>query len=103
MKIRKCLYDKAKRTGNYADWCHYKQARNRVSALLEAAYRNYCSNLFNDSSTSKKRFWSYIKTKRKDNIGVAPLKDGENVNTNAKHIAKACISNNQFQSLFIYN
>ena len=72
MKLRKCLYDKAKRTGNYTNWCDYKQARNE-------AHRNYCSNLFNDSSTSKKRFWSYIKVKRKDNIGVAPLKDGENV------------------------
>ena len=27
----------------------------------------------------KKRFWLYIKTKRKDNTGVASLKDGENV------------------------
>ena len=37
------------------------------------------------------RFWSYIKIKRKDNTGIAPLKNGENVYTNAKH--KACILN----------
>ena len=97
-KLRKRLYDKANRTGNYTDWCDYKQARNEVNILLETAHRNYCSNLFNDSSTSKKRFWSYIKVKRKDNIGVAPLKDGENVYTDAKY--KASILNNQFQSVF---
>ena len=88
----------AKRTGNYTDWCDYKQARNEVNSLLETAYHNYCANLFNDSSTSKKRFWSYIKAKRKDNTGVAPLKDGQTVCTNAKQ--KACILNNQFQSVF---
>ena len=98
MKLRKRLYDKAKRTGNYTDWCDYKQARNEVNSLLEIAHRNYCTNLFNDSSTSKKRFWSYIKTKKKDNTGVAPLKDGEMICTNAKQ--KAYILNNQFQSVF---
>ena len=98
MKLRKRLYDKAKRTGNYTDWCDYKQARNEVNILLETAHRNYCTNLFNDSSSSKKRFWSYIKTKRKDNTGVAPLKDGENICIDAKH--KARVLNNQFQSVF---
>ena len=74
------------------------QIRNEVNILLETAYLNYCSNLFSDSSTSKKRFWPYIKTKRKDNTGVASLKDGENVYTDEKY--KACILNNQFQSVF---
>ena len=64
MKQRKRLYDKAKRSGNNTDWCDYKQARNEVN-LLETAHHNYCTNLFNDSSTSKKRFWSYIKAKER--------------------------------------
>ena len=98
MKQRKRLCDKAKRTGNYTDWCDYKQARNEVNFLLETAHHNYCTNLFNDSSTSKKRFWSDIKAKIKDNTGVAPLKDGQTVCTIAKQ--KACILNNQFQSVF---
>ena len=98
MKQRKRLYDKAKRTGNYTDWCDYKQARNEVNSLLETAHYNYRTNLFNDSSTSKKRFWSYIKAKKKDNTGVAPLKNGQTVCTNAKQ--KACILYNQFQSVF---
>ena len=91
-----CLYDKAKRTGSHTDWCNYKQAR--INSLLETAHRNYCTNLFNDSSKSKKRFWSYIKTKRKDNTGIAPLKDGETICTNTKQ--KACDLNDQFQSVF---
>ena len=77
MKLRKHLYDKAKQTGNYTDWCGYKQVKNEVNSLLETAHRNYCSNLFNDTSKSKKKFWSYIKSIRKDNTGIAPLKDGK--------------------------
>ena len=45
MKQRKRLYDKAKRTGNYTDWCDHKQARNEVNSLLETAHHNYCTNL----------------------------------------------------------
>ena len=55
MKLRKHLYDKAKQTGNHTDWCNYKQAGNEVNSLLETAHRNYCTNLFNDSSKSKKK------------------------------------------------
>ena len=98
MKLRKRLYDKAKQTGNYTDWCGYKQVKNEVNSLLETAHRNYCSNLFNDTSKSKKKFWSYIKSIRKDNTGIAPLKDGETTYTTAKQ--KACALNNQFQSVF---
>lgn len=98
MKLRKCLYDKAKRTNTYTHWCDYKKVRNEVNSLLETAHHNYCANLFNDSSSSKKRFWSYIKSKRKDNNGVAPLKNGDTVCTDAKH--KACVLNKQFQSVF---
>ena len=47
------------------------------------------------SSASKKRFWSYIMTKRKNNTG----RDGENICADAKH--KAHFLNIQFQSKFI--
>ena len=65
MKTRKHLYDKAKQTNTHTDWCAYKQARNEVNSLLENAHRNYCSKLFEDSGTCKKRFWTYIKNKKK--------------------------------------
>ena len=73
MKLRKCLYNKAKRTVSYTDWCDYKQVKNKVNSLLESAHQNYCSDLFNDTSKSKKRFWSYIKTKSKDNMELYHL------------------------------
>ena len=54
-------------------------------------------NLFNDSSKVKK-IWSYIKSKRKDNTGIAPLKEGETIYTTAEQ--KSCALNKQFQSVF---
>jgi len=71
MKLRKRLYDKAKRTGNYNDWCDYKQARNEVNTLLETAHRNHCASLFNDSSSSKKKgFGHTLRQKRKITLGL---------------------------------
>ena len=98
MKKRKHLYDKAKLTNTYDDWNAYKQARNEVNLLLESAHHNYCTRLFEDSSTCKKRFWTYIKSKKKDHTGVAPLNDEGNTYTDAKH--KAQILNKQFESVF---
>ena len=65
MKLRKHLYDRAKWTGNYTNWCDYKQARNEVNILLETAHRIYCSNLFSDSSTSKKDFGHILRQKER--------------------------------------
>jgi len=46
MKPRKLLYDKAKQTGSYTDWCEYKQGKNEINSLLETAHQNYCSMQF---------------------------------------------------------
>ena len=82
----------------HTDWCAYKQARNEVNSLLENAHRNYCSKLFEDSGTCKKGFWTYIKNKKKDHFGVAPLNDWGTTYTEAKQ--KAQILSKQFESVF---
>jgi len=47
---------------------------------------------------ASKRFWSYIKTKRTDSTGIAPLNDRKTTYTTAKQ--KAYALNKQFQSVF---
>ena len=56
MKSRKHLYDRVKQTDNYTYWCDYKHVRNQGNISLETTHHNYCSNLFNYSSASKKDF-----------------------------------------------
>jgi len=97
MKLRKHLHDKAKRTGNHIDLTECKQARNEVNRLLETAHRNYCTSLLTILLV-KKGFGHTLKQKGKIyNTEIVPLKDGENICTDAKH--EAHILNKKFQSV----
>ena len=48
---------------------------------------------------NSKKLWSYIKHKKQDSSGVAPLKDTDGL-LNSYTPAKAEILNNQFHSVF---
>ena len=50
-----------------------------------------------------KRFWGFIKSKRCDNTGVAPLKHQTSGITYSDNKAKANILNEQFSSVFNKN
>ena len=71
--------------------CEYKQAKNEINSLLEIANQNYCSNLFNNSSKSKKDFGHASKSKGKYNTGTVPLKDGDTIYTTTEQ--KSCALN----------
>jgi len=49
MKIRKRLYNKARRTNSNADWNSYRQMKNLISNKLKAAHNNYFSRIFDTS------------------------------------------------------
>ena len=61
------------------------------------AYHNYVSNLI-DPHTNNKKFWSYIKSCRKDHTGIPTLSVDGNLITNDSDKANAL--NNQFASVF---
>ena len=66
-------------------------------------YWNYLNNIFTDDNSPEqagknKRFWSYIKNKRSNNVGVAPLKKDGHLTSDPKQQAE--ILNLQFQSVF---
>jgi len=50
------------------------------------------------SSNDNKPFWKYVKAKRQDSVGVAPILDKGTPHTSSQ--AKACILNEQFESVF---
>lgn len=47
-----------------------------------------------------KRFWSYIKGKRKDKIGVSQLRYNGSTASDSKTKAKAKVLNEQYQQVF---
>ena len=71
-----------------ADWKRYHKLTKDLKKQLREAHNDYVTGIFSDGTTRgiNKKAWTYIKSKRRDNIGIPPLKN--------KHGAK------QYQSVF---
>ena len=85
VKKRNKLYLHARKSKDLDVKIHYKRFRAHVQKVLRDAYWKYVSNIFtfeNDSSdpnTPKpkkiKRFWSFVKSLKKDPFGIASLRE----------------------------
>ena len=68
MKVRKRLYNKAKRSNIEHDWDAYRKKRNSINNKLKDAHNNYYRRLFDTSfSGNRRQFWKYIRARRQDN------------------------------------
>ena len=88
-------YSKAKRLGGESRWAKYRRTKTNVNKQLRKARRSYISNI---SDAGNKEFWKFIKTRRKDNVGVQSLKVNNRTVTDDQ--GKADVLANQFQSVF---
>lgn len=77
-RIKQNAFNRAKESKNPKDWEHYKALKSKCQSECRKAHNNYIGNMLNDDiNKNPKRFWSFIKSKRCDASGVAPLtKDG---------------------------
>jgi len=99
------LYRKAKQLQTHESWAKFKNFRKATKSQLLEAYNDYVSNLLDtttnpDHPTLGKRFWSFIKSMKKNNVGISPLKEngeGEAVHDSRK---KANLLSEQFKSVF---
>ena len=108
VKKRNKLYLRAGKSKDPDVKIHYKRFRAHVQKVLRDAYWKYVSNIFtfeNDSSdpdTPKpekiKKFWSFVKSLKKDAFGIASLRENGILKTDTKEQANIC--NRQFQSAF---
>ena len=97
LKRKKKLYDQAKKSRNWASYSKFQKYCKKEIRRAEWSYLN--QKILNSlQENNAKPFWNYVKSKRKDNTGVAPLKrDGILVN---EPIGKSEILLNQFKSVF---
>ncbi|KAK7103646.1 hypothetical protein V1264_018511 [Littorina saxatilis] len=97
LKKKERLYKQAKRTKN---WTNYRHLQKDCRRAFRKAEWEYIQNTIEDglSKNDSKPFWRYIKAKRQDNIGVAPLKSKGSLVCESKN--KADILVNQFRSVF---
>ena len=67
MKVRKRLYNKAKRSNSQDDWKAYHKLKDSINTSLKEAHKFYYKRLFDNSfSGNRRQFWSYIRAKRQD-------------------------------------
>ena len=81
----------------------YKALKRKTEKECKNAHDEYMKNVVSpESNNNSKKFWSYIKSRKNDNTGVAPLKDEHGV-LHTDSNSKADILNRQFSSVFNKN
>ena len=100
---KKRLFKKAKKSaGKLRDtlWARYRTCKASFNVGIRHAREKFVTDIinsaFNDNDT--KPFWKYVKSKRCDNTGISPLKDGGQLFSDSQ--SKADILNRQFTSVF---
>ena len=74
LRRKQRLYNQAKKTKNWSNYKHYQKECKQKIRQTEWDYINTTIRQGLEINNSKP-FWQYIKIKRQDNVGVAPLKD----------------------------
>ena len=93
------LHRRAVRTKDQHHWKAFKRQRNSVSNLIKDSHDSYLNDVIGDSLTENpKKFWSYVKHSRSENLGIPPLKTEQGVFVTDKD--KAETLNSYFFSVF---
>ena len=79
-------------------WNTYKNIKRETQRTCRQTHQKYLSNLFSDDRSNKK-LWSYIKSRRSENVGISELKNKNNIPTNDP-VKKANLIHEQFDSVF---
>jgi len=97
---KQCAYKRARKTNNPSDWNRYNRLCTQTQREIRQSHRKYMTEVISDSYKDQpKKFWSYIKTRKQESFGIAPLKNKDGfIHSDAK--TKAEILNDQFQSVF---
>ena len=75
MRKRDRLHSLVKHINNATMKAAYRKQRNKVVALLRSSHTNYLCNEIGESLASNpKRFWSYIKQCRSENVEIPTLR-----------------------------
>lgn len=101
---KKRSYNKVRTTNNPKDHVRYSRTKDMTKKTCKKAYTEYINNIIgSEENTNSKRSCGFIKSKRCDNTGVAPLKHQTSGITYSDNKTKANILNEQFSSVFNKN
>ena len=93
-------YNKAKKSKDPSQWAKFKHLQNQTRNTLRKAHWNYVNAILQEGldAGDSKKFWRYVKAQQQDGSGVAPLRTGTSLHTDATSKAKAL--SDQFSSVF---
>ena len=97
LKKKARLFNQAKKTGNYSNFRFAQKECRRAFKKAESDYVN-TKILDGLENNNIKPFWSYVKAKKQDNVGVAPIL--ENGSLLVQSVEKAESFLRQFVSVF---
>ena len=103
ISIENRMYDKAKQSGTPEDWETFKEFRRFVKHELFKSHDEYIEGILDtygkdNAFKISKKFWSYVRSKRRDMTGIPVLKvDGKEITT-CREKAEALIK--QYDSIF---
>ena len=70
-----------------------------MKRVCKEAYNNFIKSMVDEQEGTTKKFWSYVKSLRKESSGVAPLRTTTGT-VYSDTLNKTNILNNQFSSVF---
>ena len=98
MKKRDRLFPRARKSNSNTDWSNFRKFVNSGAKCITSSHKNYINNnIGSNLVVNPKWFWSYVKLKRTDNIGVPTLNTGNKVCNS--DIDKAEALNKHFHSI----
>ena len=93
------MHAKAKKSKNNTHWEKFRGLRQLVNKRVAHSYQDYINTVIGDSlKENPKRFWSFIKLKKTESVGIPTLVAGDQPKVSDKDKANAL--NNQFKSVF---
>ncbi len=97
MERRKRRYNVARKYNSAKSWRKYIKLQKLVKSEIKSSYERYVSNIFTLDGKSKK-LWTFIKSLKRDKVGVPPLVVGDKLFDSAVDKANALLS--QYSSVF---
>ncbi len=88
------MYNNASRTSKESYWRKFRNMRKHIKDLLKKSHTEYVMGLldikllYEDGQRGLfslgKRFWTYVRSQRRDQVGITRLKEGDKEITNSK-------------------
>ncbi|VDI55908.1 Hypothetical predicted protein [Mytilus galloprovincialis] len=107
IRKRQRRYNTAKNYDTSENWEKNRKARDIVKQTMTEAHDKYIRGILNDESANEeqkrptmgKKFWQYIKSRKKDTVNMSTLKNSSGTEV-IDSKGKAAILNEQYDSVF---